>query len=112
MQRMLRFNSEFLYAMDGLAIRVRNRSELSPADRKIEWVAPEEIDEALLQSVRLGFSLSKDDAVSSALDLLGFGRATQRISSAVEDRLALLLEKNRVSFANAMVTPAPDAVRT
>ena len=66
----------------------------------------------LLQSVRLGFSLSKDAAVSSALDLLGFGRATQRISSAVEDRLALLLEENRVSFANAMVTPAPDAVRT
>lgn len=112
MQRMLRFNSEFLYATDGLAIRVRNRSELSPADRKIEWVAPEEIDEALLQSVRLGFSLSMDDAVSSALNLLGFGRATQRISSAVEDRLALLLEKNRVSFANGMVTPAPDAVRT
>lgn len=110
-QRMLRFNNEFLYAMDGLAIRVRNRSELNPADRKIEWVAPEEIDEALLQSIRLGFSLSMDEAVSSALNLLGFGRATQRISTAVEDRLALLLEKNQVSFASGMVTPTTDTVR-
>ena len=110
-QQKLRFSNEFLYATDGLAIRVRNRSELSPADRKIEWVAPEEIDEALLQSVRLGFSLSMDEAVSSALNLLGFGRATQRISTSVEDRLALLLEKNQVAFANGMFTQLPDTVR-
>jgi hypothetical protein len=110
-QRMLRFNKDFLYATDGLAIRVRNRAGLSPADRKIELVAPEEIDEALLQSVRLGFSLSMDEAVSSALNLLGFGRATQRISTVVEDRLALLLEKNQVALLNGMLTPASDKVR-
>jgi len=46
---------------------------MGPADRKIEWVAPEELDAALLAVVRMGYSITPDAAVAGALDMLGFG---------------------------------------
>jgi very-short-patch-repair endonuclease len=81
----------FVYA-DGLRVaQIRNRSELEPAERKIEWVAPEELDAALVEVVRLGFSISQEAAVSGALDALGFGRATVNITGVMNARVASLV---------------------
>jgi len=81
----------FVYA-DALRVaQIRNRSELEPAERKIEWVAPEELDAALVEVVRLGFSISQEAAVSGALDALGFGRATVNITGVMNARVASLV---------------------
>lgn len=97
---------EFLYVPGQFDFVVRDRSAWPSADRKIEWVAPEEIDAALLKSLRLGFSLSRQDAAGAAIEMLGFGRATQRIAATVDERLDYLIATQRAIFKEGMVALA------
>lgn len=83
----------FLYLDRERVVSLRSRENLAPAERKIEFVAPEELDLALSVIIRAGFSLAPDEAISGALALLGFGRATSKISEAVQQRL-VVLQKN------------------
>jgi hypothetical protein len=100
---------EFLYEPGNFNVVVRDRSAWPSADRKIEWVAPEEIEAALLESLRLGFSLSRQDAASAAIELLGFGRATQRIAAAVDERVEHLITTQRAVLKAGMVALAQRA---
>ena len=102
-RRLFEVRGDFLYEGGAVHVRVRDRSAFATADRKIEWVAPEEIDAALLESIRLGFSLSAEDAVAAVIEMLGFGRATQRIAGAVEERLNALIKSRRASVSDDMV---------
>lgn len=102
----VQLRGEFLYVPGKLDFVVRDRSAWPSADRKIEWVAPEELDAALLASLRLGFSLSKQEAVSAAIELLGFGRATQRIAGAVDERLEHLIATQQAILKAGMVSLA------
>ncbi len=104
---LFKVNGDFLYDSGTTRVSVRDRSAFASADRKIEWVAPEEIDQALLESIRLGFSLSVEAAVTSAIDMLGFGRATKKISSVVNDRLSVLIKTQRAIMAEEMLTLVP-----
>ena len=101
---MVRFQGDFVYGTYGVQVVPRDRSAFSAAEKKIELVAPEEIDAALLESVRLGYSLSVDDAVSSAMGLLGFGRATQKIASTAEGRLDRLIAAGALDRVGNVVT--------
>ncbi|MDP2821207.1 MAG: hypothetical protein Q8O52_00810 [Sulfuritalea sp.] len=86
----------FIYADKGRAATVRNRSKFEPTERKIELIAPEEMDAALLDVVRMGFSISRDAAVSGALDMLGFGRASANIANTMNVRVEALLKAQRL----------------
>lgn len=77
-QQRFRHRDGFVYSANGQDVQIRNRAQLEAAERKIELVAPEEIDLALLETVTLEFSMATEDAVSGALSLLGFGRATAK----------------------------------
>ncbi|TDP80862.1 AAA domain-containing protein [Aquabacterium commune] len=87
---------EFVYPSGDASIQVRDRSSLESAERKIELVPPEELDLALVTCVRAAFSISEDEAVPASLSLLGFGRATQRIVSVMQDRLDDLLKSGTI----------------
>jgi hypothetical protein len=106
-QRVIDLRGGFVYAIGGNPISVRDRSSFSPAERKIELVAPEEVDGALLESVRLGFSLAPDEAIASAMNLLGFGRVTQKIAGVVEDRLVQLSKVGMLVKSNGALTLPP-----
>jgi hypothetical protein len=81
----------FIYADQQREARIRSREALETAERKIELVAPEEIDAALLEVVRLGFSMESEAAISGALEMLGFGRVTSRMKELVRARIDKLL---------------------
>lgn len=106
-QRLVEVRGEFVHAIGGDPVEVRDRSGFSSAERKIELVAPEELDAALVASVRLGFSLAPDDAIASAINLLGFGRATQKIALVVEDRLIQLTVAGLLVKSNGVLTLPP-----
>jgi very-short-patch-repair endonuclease len=57
----------FLYRDRQREAKIRNRERLEASERKIELVAPEEIDAALLEVVRLGFSMDAEAAIAGAL---------------------------------------------
>jgi hypothetical protein len=91
----------FVYADKQREARIRNREALETTERKIELVAPEEIDAALLEVVRLGFSMESEAAISGALEMLGFGRVTSRMKELVGARIDKLLATNRLMQVDA-----------
>ncbi|HEY1011124.1 MAG TPA: DUF3320 domain-containing protein, partial [Herpetosiphonaceae bacterium] len=93
----------FLYADGQRAARPRSRAALEPAERKIELVAPEELDAALLETVRLGFSIRPAAAIDNALELLGFARVTKRMGELLEARIAALLADGRLIQADGLL---------
>jgi hypothetical protein len=82
----------FVYADKSRIAKVRNRGAFEATERKIEWVSREELDAALMDVVRTGFSISQEAAVSGALEGLGFGRVTAKIATTVNARVASLLK--------------------
>lgn len=97
---------DFLYSAESRDIPIRSRAHWEPAERKFEWVAPEELDQALLEVVTLGFSMSLEDAISGALGLLGFGRATSKIAGTLEERVGALAAKGRLQVVDGVITIA------
>ncbi|PKM31581.1 MAG: DUF3320 domain-containing protein [Gammaproteobacteria bacterium HGW-Gammaproteobacteria-11] len=103
-RRTFREKGGFLYATDERAIAVRSRASFDPAEKKIEWVAPEEIDQALVDTVKSGFSMSRDAAIAGALNLIGFGRATSKITGILDERLEYLVSEGRLQMSGGLLT--------
>ncbi|MGK4339993.1 DUF3320 domain-containing protein [Ectopseudomonas oleovorans] len=105
-QGVYRGHGSFLYCADSRPVPIRSRAHLESAERKIEWVAPEELDQALLETVNLGFSMGCEDAISGALGLLGFGRATSKIAGILEERIGALAAQGRLQVIDGVVKAA------
>lgn len=90
-------SGDFVYGDKTCRAAVRNRSGFETTERKIEWISPEELDTALLEVITMGFSISQEAAISSALDSLGFGRSTANIASVMNMRVDKLLANKRLS---------------
>lgn len=86
----------FLHIEPRGEVQARSRSAFAPAERRIEWVSPEELDAALLQAIQAGFSMDRNAAITSALELLGFGRASANIAGVLGERLDTLLATGRL----------------
>ncbi|MNE92034.1 hypothetical protein D3C80_1897150 [compost metagenome] len=71
----------------------------------MEWVAPEELDQALVETATLGFSMNREDVISGALALLGFGRATAKIAGVIDERIVVLVNSGRLRMVDGVVTP-------
>jgi len=90
---------------------VRDRSMLDSRSRKLEYVAPEEIDEAIVRVVEVSVGINAEFIPSSACKLLGFARTSVEMASMVERRLEALVSTGRVLIDGDHVTiqstPAP-----
>lgn len=98
-------DGDFLYLDESRSATVRNRAELATAERRIEYVAPEELDAAIKQIVRDGVSASEDEICTLVTRLLGFARTSQdmrdvlvRRIEALSDGAALTKIGDRYSF--------------
>ena len=63
---------------------LRNRANLSPVEKKFEYVPEEEIQEAISHILLHAFSISRKELISATLSILGFQRATLKISDRVD----------------------------
>lgn len=80
----------FIYSSPDKPAEVRDRSALPPASRNIEFVSSVEIAKAVLLAVDMSFSLSRQEAISEALSLLGFQKATEKARERLEDVISKL----------------------
>lgn len=83
-------DGDFIYRDSIRAAAPRDRSALPPAERKIDYVAPEELDEAIKQVVRDGVSVNEDEICLHVARVLGFARTTQDMKNAISRRIASL----------------------
>jgi very-short-patch-repair endonuclease len=78
------------------SVPIRDRADMPAAERKIELVSPLEIRAALLKTIELAFSIDAAAAVSEVAQLLGFGRASSKISAEMQLQLDHLIQKGEV----------------
>ena len=83
-------DSVFLWPTHAVRVRPRDRSELPPQLRRIDYIAPEEIDAALTSALERSLGMPRDEAVTAAAQLLGFGRMSAAIREALETRVERL----------------------
>lgn len=92
------YSNKFLYYDVNKIVEVRNRSVLPPTLKKIENIAPEEIQKSLIDTISMAFSLPEVEAISEALSSMGFDRATEKASIVVGAEIAKLFEENKIKL--------------
>ncbi len=97
-KKMFHMESEFLYEDEAKKIEIRDRSNLPNSLKKIENVPPEEIQKALLETIRNAFSITTEEAISEALSKLGFGRATQKAREVIGKEIIKLKANNKIKI--------------
>jgi superfamily I DNA and/or RNA helicase len=96
-------NKDFLYTDNICTASIRDRSEFDTTSRKLEWVAPEEIDSALLKTVELGFSVPAIETLQGAIKFLGFGRMTESMEAMLNKQLKLLIKSGKLNYDGTFV---------
>ena len=102
----VRRTGEFLWRPDMQQAPVRDRSALSDASRKLEFIAPEEMEAAIAKVVADSFGMDRKEVPAAVLRLLlGFKRTTgaaqRRVSEVLDGMIAerkLVEEDNHVSL--------------
>ena len=107
--RTRRFESHggFLWVNDSPEPIVRDRSEAPAQLKKIELIAPEEIQAAIEQSVGDSFGLAAEDIAVSACRLLGFARVSEDMRTAVEELRDDLISKGRLALRGETIIRSP-----
>ena len=80
---------------------VRSRSESPPQLKRIEYIAPEEVYEAIRTAVKHSFGISRDDAATYAGTLLGFGRLSQRMRESISSHVSELIDRGDLTEEGA-----------
>ena len=94
---------DFVWPSTDLPLKVRDRALLDQTEKRIQWVAPEEIEVALEQTVVSSFSIHRDAAISDCLSLLGFKRVTAGIREAVERVLDDLIRHGHIESTDELL---------
>jgi hypothetical protein len=105
-QRRLRLSDDFLWDPGMKEPRVRDRRNLDGNGKKLDLVAPEEIQLALVSEIRRGFSMTVDDAMASAARALGFLRVTDQARQVLHEQLRSLLENGKLKNSDASLAVA------
>lgn len=91
------FEDDFIYSGSNKPAVVRDRSALPAASKNIDFVSSAEISMAILTAVEMSFSISKRDAISEALSMMGFQKATEKVSVRFEEIISVLETDGRIS---------------
>lgn len=88
---------DFIWSPDMTTPPVRDRSHFENTSKKLAWVSPEEIAQAILVEVESSFSMKAPEAISAAARLLGFQRVTSQAQKVFEKQISVLKEKGHLS---------------
>ena len=96
---------EFLWRLDMESPPVRDRSSLPVSSRKLDLVAPEEIDAAILKVVQQSCGMNPDEVPGAVCRLLGFARVTDDMKNSIEPRRDTLLGRGALKANGQKSTP-------
>lgn len=87
---------QFLWASDGTPVTVRDRGALPPSARKMDLVAPEEIEAAVLKVVDAAVGIAAEEACVEVARLFGFARTTTAMREPISGAISRLTERGAV----------------
>ncbi len=88
-------NGSFIWDIDMKVPKIRDRSQLENSSKKIEWIAPEEIQLILLKIILKSFSIPRDELIQNSSFELGYKRTTDNISNVINNEIKRLI-RNRI----------------
>jgi len=91
-QRRISIREDFVWLANQEDVPVRDRSNLDPGSKRLEFIAPEEIDRVLMEVVHRGYSATPTEAITEAARALGIHRLTKTSKLSFESRLNVLLD--------------------
>ena len=97
---------EFLWAPGMTTPTVRDRSGLPDSSRRLELIAPEEVQALAEELVRRAFSIEAVELVAEIARLLGFERVTPEMRSRLSRDLAALVASGRLVSDGAVLRPS------
>jgi very-short-patch-repair endonuclease len=90
-------DGNFLWLPNHLTCVARDRSRLPAASRKIELVAPQELEAAVLEAIKVSMGLPKDEISSVAARYLGFNRTSGAIDEAFGRVIDRMIQAERLA---------------
>ena len=76
---------------------VRDRSKLPAASKKISLIAPEEIYEAIRQTVEGAVAITEDDAIPLVAKRLGFARMSDELREILSDAVGQCIRRDIIT---------------
>jgi hypothetical protein len=101
----VRVVGDFLWDPEMKEPRIRDRSALDANGKKLELVAPEEIQVALLAEIRNAYSMSIEDAISGAARALGFQRVTAQMQDFFREQIHCLINDRQLKQSGELLLP-------
>ena len=102
----VQIRGEFLYWTEQGKVTVRDRSELPSASRKLEFIAPEEIEAAIKQVVSDAFGIDRGELVREACRLFGFRSVSGDMRQGVDKVVEGLIERGQLIWqGDSLVIP-------
>ena len=86
----------FLWKPDMSQPKLRLRSDLPAASRKLELIAPEEIELAIIEVVKTSYGIPREDIPSEVCALFGFQRMTKSMRSLINKIAWRMLRENKI----------------
>ena len=97
----------FLSVAEGATLCVRDRSNLDPTEKKIEYVPPEEIDFAVRQILGDAHGVKEHDIPSLVARRLGLGRTSKDVRTAIASRVQAAVRKGNLVPRGGYLECAP-----
>ena len=102
----VQIRGEFLYWTKQEDIAVRDRRGLPGASRKLELIAPEEIEAAIKQVVSAAFGIDRDELARETCWLFGFKPASAKMRQEIDRVVEGLIEEGQLIWqGNSLVIP-------
>lgn len=93
----IEIREDFFYWKEQREIIVRDRSELPKASRKLELIAPEEIEMAIRQVVSQAFGIEREELAREVCKLFGFKSVSTEMRRRVELIIELMIEREELT---------------
>lgn len=104
-QGWVKVQGEFVCSTMGGEVVVRDRSALSPAERKIELIAPEEVKAAIKAVVDASFGIDNNEIPPAVARLFGFARTSDDIAAGIRKQMKGMIKKSELAIQDGHVTP-------
>ncbi|GIK55361.1 MAG: DUF4011 domain-containing protein [Chloroflexi bacterium] len=102
---------DFLWTMTGERPLVRNRAQLPAVSRKFEFIAPEEVEEAVLLVVYDAVGITREEIPPTVGRLLGFRQVGEGVTTAVQTAVERLIKKGWVTAVGGQLSTSVDLLQ-
>lgn len=97
---LIKLKGDFLWDSGMDVPIIRDRSQLPPASRRLQYIAPEEVQLAIVQVITDAIAISEDSAVNLVAKLFGFSRVTEEMKQYLFEAIKKSVDNGTVKLEN------------